>query len=900
MNNNDIFGRLVKKQGTELDISDLQITSESIQENIEKISPYYLLLEKLDIGENRLISLPPEIGQFVSLRILNISNNKLQCLPVQIGELTNLETLNLSNNGLNSLPPEISRLKKLENLYLEGNPLSLMPPEILKQGTRAILLYLQEQLRTTGVPQWVSKLLVVGEGGVGKTQLLRRLRGEAFNPQETTTHGIEIQALELEHPTEVVVSDSKEKLSENSSTTHVLSKIASIFLKEQEDNTHNRQRQKKVTMRLNTWDFGGQEIYHATHQFFLTNRSLFLLIWNARTDFKQANLYYWLKIIRANAPESPILLVATHIDERDPDIPLNDIRRQFPKIIGQCKVSNKDGTGIDQLKQKIAEVAAQLPLMGEIWPTSWLNFANWVRTISDKYIKPQQFWDSMRNYGVASEGQRVLAQWLHELGEILFFQYNDELKHIIILKPQWVTEYISKALEAQEVIERKGIFTRTCMERIWRDLDSNIQDHFLCLMERFDLSYRTLENKDTSLIVERLPFEIPEYESHWLKIKREPNCQEISMKFELSEILPGIPTWFIAREHRFTLNLHWRTGVLFGDVRHKPKHLGLVKMVRDEKRNAEYLHLIVRGPMPHSFFDVLKEGLEFTLRRYPGLHITRSLPCPDPKRRDCSHYFDYAQLAKRLEHKPSKPLVECPECLKDDISVTQLLFGLHYTTESAVIDSLDRLIATSRSTENGFNELQELVQRQFIRQFRQEQQYLETQCPNVFVLRPRERQSWNNSFAEQINLQLYCQKPGCWHPTKEGGLYAIDEPHQLLRATAPYLKGLVKRLKYTTPIVGPWVGIPAQEYEELIRLDQQLMNDLSTKLDENLRDINLNSMESITSNSNSQQFHGAALRALRKFLEKADPDQYWGNLQQVETPEGDYLWLCEDHAREYN
>ena len=30
--------------------------------------------------------------------------------------------------------------------------------------------------------------------------------------------------------------------------------------------------------RLNVWDFGGQEIYHATHQFFLTHRSLYLLL----------------------------------------------------------------------------------------------------------------------------------------------------------------------------------------------------------------------------------------------------------------------------------------------------------------------------------------------------------------------------------------------------------------------------------------------------------------------------------------------------------------------------------------------------------------------------------------------------------------------------------------------
>lgn len=35
-------------------------------------------------------------------------------------------------------------------------------------------------------------------------------------------------------------------------------------------------------VRLHVWDFGGQEIMHATHQFFLTERSLYLLVLSGR------------------------------------------------------------------------------------------------------------------------------------------------------------------------------------------------------------------------------------------------------------------------------------------------------------------------------------------------------------------------------------------------------------------------------------------------------------------------------------------------------------------------------------------------------------------------------------------------------------------------------------------
>ncbi|MDP6070747.1 MAG: hypothetical protein QGG34_04140 [SAR202 cluster bacterium] len=63
-----------------------------------------------------------------------------------------------------------------------------------------------------------------------------------------------------------------------------------------------------VTMQLNTWDFGGQDIYHATHQFFLTERSLFVLVWNARYGYEQGKLYDWLDTIQAKAPKSPVLV----------------------------------------------------------------------------------------------------------------------------------------------------------------------------------------------------------------------------------------------------------------------------------------------------------------------------------------------------------------------------------------------------------------------------------------------------------------------------------------------------------------------------------------------------------------------------------------------------------------
>ena len=390
--------------------------------------------------------------------------------------------------------------------------------EIIGQGTQAIVGYLGEWGEGSQ-QQWVSKVSIVGDGGVGKTSLLRLLRGDEYRYNEETTHGIDIQPLALAHP-----------------------------------------EKKNVDMELRVWDFGGQEIYFATHQFFLTDRSLFLLVWNARQGYEQCRVFHWLDSIRARAPSSPVLIVATHTDQRDADLPIGQILEKHKNVEGHAAVSNLTKSGIHHFREMVAKAASTLPLMGQTWPTTWIRAASAVRTSGKSYVTPHELQKTLVDHGVSSLSWTTLAQWLHDLEEILYFMMDDELREIVILKPQWVSSYISRVLEDTEVITRKGIFTKREMDRIWSDLDLAIRGHFLLLMERFDLSYRTLEDKEISLVVERLPLDAPAYGERWDQARSEPNCREISMKFSLNTLPAGIPTWFIARSHRFTTGTHWRTG----------------------------------------------------------------------------------------------------------------------------------------------------------------------------------------------------------------------------------------------------------------------------------------------------------------------------------------------------
>jgi internalin A len=94
------------------------------------------------------------------------------------------------------------------------------------------------------------KVLFLGNGGVGKTQLCRRLRDLEFDPSVPTTHGIQLgeMALELDGFQEPV--------------------------------------------RLNLWDFGGQDIYHGSHTLFLHGQTVFLILWTPELDRSGEQLFH--------------------------------------------------------------------------------------------------------------------------------------------------------------------------------------------------------------------------------------------------------------------------------------------------------------------------------------------------------------------------------------------------------------------------------------------------------------------------------------------------------------------------------------------------------------------------------------------------------------------------------
>jgi len=148
-------------------------------------------------------------------------------------------------------------------------------------------------------------------------------------------------------------------------------------------------------------------------------------------------------------------------------------------------------------------------------------------------------------------------------------------------------------------------------------------------------------------------------------------------------------------------------------------------------------------------------------------------------------------------------------------------------------------------------------------------------------------------------LRRDCEEPGCWHPAPGGGEYTIDEPAKWKNTLVPYVGRLVKVFKYATPLAAAGLGFFNPALGVLLAADVKLMSELVKKLPEVKADRDLKGEYGLEVSDKRRAEGGASLRGLRQLMLELDPKQDWGDLKKTLTPEGHWLWLCEEHAQTY-
>jgi serine/threonine protein kinase/Leucine-rich repeat (LRR) protein/GTPase SAR1 family protein len=485
-------------------------------------------LQTLGLPGNSLKRIPETIGYCTSLTRLSIGSNKLECLPDAILMLSNLKELWAQDNYIWKVPVSLTKYcPQLEDLRIlqqgdDEKKSSLIP------GDEKELKSLREQEKTAtasggkvkfgGVVKYMKqflsdhktirlnryKLVVVGDGAVGKTTTIRNLQQHAASSYKkkknenildnVATDGIAIQTLRLP----------------------ANAKRTPGFIGGNE------------CLNFSCWDFAGQDVYTYSHTFFMTEKSIYLIGFDCALGDSGAGIErvdYWLQVVRTRFPNAYCVVFGTHIDE----VGKEEFKALQKKIIARYKssgkaekksstasvtgaikkdlfkvsniefISNSTGKGLQELISDIKKFPTYLEKTrrkkntDEEIPLSWLILEERGKAKGATRLVPIVQWSEWQQMAQMelnmdeTQLKEATAHW-HETGSLSWFD-EDGLRDIVCLRPEFLTDVFSAVISAKTGLS-SGILKHEALIQIWKGLPLYLYPHFLTILEKFEILHK--------------------------------------------------------------------------------------------------------------------------------------------------------------------------------------------------------------------------------------------------------------------------------------------------------------------------------------------------------------------------------------------------------------------------
>lgn len=362
------------------------------------------------------------------------------------------------------------------------------------------------------------KLILVGFGAVGKTTLVNRLvLNRPFDQYERKTDGIQISDWSI------ACTDAP----------HLI--------------------------RLHVWDFGGQEIMHATHQFFLTERALYLVVLGGREGREDADAEYWLNMVSTFGKDPPVIVALNKIKQHPFDVNRRALQKKFPNLCAFFETDCEDDTGIPELASALSAQIGRMPHIFDLFPAPWIEIKARIENATEDFLSYNEFRQLCGDVGEGDpDSQDRLATFLHVLGIALNYRNDARLCDLYVLKPRWITEAIYSILNDKTIARDHGELT---LDRLPKILDAcrypaNRHFYLLELMRKFELCIAFPE-EDRYLITELLDKQEPEFVDQM-------TAADLALEYHYSPLLPeGLIPRFIVRTSALSVDQpRWRTGVI--------------------------------------------------------------------------------------------------------------------------------------------------------------------------------------------------------------------------------------------------------------------------------------------------------------------------------------------------
>lgn len=641
----------------------------AVIEEIEKLLGLKMT-EARTYGDDRLSSLMrykkgapryavDKTGRLIGLNLsdIGLSDETLEkVLSIEDLKKEDLQVLNLSYNGLTEF--RLSRdLLNLTYLNLEDNPLIFPEKSVLDQGKEFTLQYLKDLLTQGEREVFEVKMLIVGEGGVGKTTLWEKLQ----NPN---------------HP--VPLTKDKQPMT--------------VGIEIREGWSFNHLDRPNTPFLVNLWDFGGQEIQYMTHQFFLTRRSFYVLLADGRKEI--ANFSYWFKVINLlgydeNQKEPlPVLVVLNEQGNPITDIPYdpNEVKNDFPNLeIIRRDVDLKEKEGrfaslVHEIKNILCRRIEHLPLsIPLVWDLVRQDLSE-LKKERNHIGFEEKFTSICKGHGIEDKTQlKNLSQWFHDLGLILHYQDDPRLANFIILNPQWAVNAIYEILRHESVEKNQGRFKESLLLEVWEEKGYSMQERAnlinLMIKDSFEVCFAAEEKGESIFIAPQLlPKKSPDFK--WSK-----ETGNLRYTYQYPFMPKGLIWRLIVRLHKYLEDNEEGNKVIWklGMVLEQEGSRALIKETTDAKTGGEVIEIEIRGEKGEScrfLLKTIRDELDHIHKRsFPSLRYYEKIPCHCEK---CYHsdepqFYELSNLKDRLEQ--GQMTVECGKSYKP-IFVKRLLEGV--------------------------------------------------------------------------------------------------------------------------------------------------------------------------------------------------------------------------------
>lgn len=479
----------------------------------------------------------------------------------------------------------------------QSNATVAVPHEILARGERAQRKFREALAKGKAQPRTL-KVMFVGRGRAGKTSTLKSLCNEAFDASEASTHGVENAVCTTERRFETSTQPTREwrrmrRLPTNDFDVVVAKHVAqelrrSVSEDPQEVERERRERNSSTgvppagwssvlvdqdcegsgfkmpldlvikhmsqdgdiedVITLQTFDFAGQEEYHMLHHLFMSNKGLYLVIFDlslwidAENDDRIAeeSLTFWICSVHCHAPESRVLLVGTHADLLGPrrtavlkavDSRVQNLLEGNEALNAQLVVNEAEELcffpvdnrrrgrqSVDVLRAKVDETASDICTRGFLskpLPLYWLRYQTELTRLGK--VGPERYWGTTpgglppgapsnpshvlpfshvarlgRAVGIQDDGELLsVLIYLHDTGSLIFFD-EEKLRDSVVLDPYWLAEAAANIFNCPRVVQGSVALARRLLER--GELHVDLLKQYLWKSPRFAEYIPTLVN----------------------------------------------------------------------------------------------------------------------------------------------------------------------------------------------------------------------------------------------------------------------------------------------------------------------------------------------------------------------------------------------------------------------